>query len=306
MDVSSTTSSFAPPSTGGSAVPGPIWQNDGHAYIVPPDRDENSTIIVGSVGGGSGGDTNTPVDGYFPTAQEQLTEEVLKRRISELEKMHNHTGNLEEATAVPATGISYQYLWVILCIAVVMTSAVVAPVAILLSRKDDPTATIDENLESEPVSAPSILDSPSKYVPTFPSVVTSSPTRTTTTATLLPTSISRTDIETSPTDPQQTTTSSAISDLSVCACSPGTYEFTFDLSSTCSENLSSSESGVSAVSCLVSNFGESDVVDLVPVAVQTIDILELGQDLRVLVQENIAGNFANGDSFLYFNLFAPK
>jgi hypothetical protein len=49
----------------------------------------------------------------------------------------------------------------------------------------------------------------------------------------------------------------------------------------------------------VSPFGNEDVTDLIPVAVQSIDVLELGQDLRVLVQEQIEGNFVDGDTFQY-------
>ena len=61
---------------------------------------------------------------------------------------------------------------------------------------------------------------------------------------------------------------------------------------------------VQATSCLVSPFGNPDVEDLVPIAVQSIDILELGQDLRVLVQENIEGNFGDGDTFQYTSVAA--
>ena len=61
---------------------------------------------------------------------------------------------------------------------------------------------------------------------------------------------------------------------------------------------------IAATSCLVSPFGNPEVADLIPIAVQSIDILELGQDLRVLVQENIEGNFLDGDSFRYTSVSA--
>jgi hypothetical protein len=54
----------------------------------------------------------------------------------------------------------------------------------------------------------------------------------------------------------------------------------------------------------VSPFGNPAVEDLVPVAVQSIDILELGQDLSVLVQESIEGNFGDGDTFQYVSIAA--
>ena len=90
----------------------------------------------------------------------------------------------------------------------------------------------------------------------------------------------------------------------VCACSPSQFEFVFDFSLTCPPVNITTGDAVSATSCLISPFGNPEVQDLIPVAVQTIDILELGQDLRVLVQENIAGNFGDGDSFRYTSIAA--
>jgi hypothetical protein len=92
--------------------------------------------------------------------------------------------------------------------------------------------------------------------------------------------------------------------VDVCACSPNTYEFTFDFSLFCPPVNITLGDAVSATSCLVSPFGNPDVTDLIPVAVQSIDVLELGQDLRVLVQEQIEGNFADGDSFQYTSVIS--
>jgi hypothetical protein len=88
----------------------------------------------------------------------------------------------------------------------------------------------------------------------------------------------------------------------VCACSPSQYEFVFDFSLVCPPVNITKGSAVAATSCLTSPFGAPEVEDLVPVSVQSIDILELGQDLRPLVQENIVGNFADGDSFVYSSI----
>jgi hypothetical protein len=57
-----------------------------------------------------------------------------------------------------------------------------------------------------------------------------------------------------------------------------------------------------ATSYIISPFGDSAVVALVPVAVQLIDILELKQNLQILVQENIAGSFGEGDTFRYTSI----
>ena len=92
--------------------------------------------------------------------------------------------------------------------------------------------------------------------------------------------------------------------VDICACSPSQFEFVFDFSLTCPPVNITTGDAVSATSCLISPFGNPEVQDLIPVSVQTIDILELGQDLRVLVQENIAGNFGDGDSFQYTSIAA--
>ena len=84
-----------------------------------------------------------------------------------------------------------------------------------------------------------------------------------------------------------------------CACSPSTYEFVFDFNLFCPPVNITLSDAVEETSCSVGPFGSQEVMDLIPVSVQNIDILELGQDLRVLVQETLEGNFVNGDSFRY-------
>lgn len=90
----------------------------------------------------------------------------------------------------------------------------------------------------------------------------------------------------------------------LCSCAPSTYEFTLDFSLFCPPVNVTVNSAIQATSCLVSPFGNPQVEDLVPVAVQSIDILELGQDLRVLVQESIDGNFGDGGTFQYVSIAA--
>mmetsp|Transcript_34901 Transcript_34901/g.84443 ORF Transcript_34901/g.84443 Transcript_34901/m.84443 type:complete len:409 (-) Transcript_34901:210-1436(-) len=97
--------------------------------------------------------------------------------------------------------------------------------------------------------------------------------------------------------------SSTVRGQDVCSCAPSAYEFTFDFSLFCPPVNVTVGDAVQATSCLVSGFGDI-VEDLVPVAVQSIDILELGQDLRVLVQETIDGPFLDGDAFQYVSLAA--
>ena len=89
----------------------------------------------------------------------------------------------------------------------------------------------------------------------------------------------------------------------LCACSPSFYEFTLDFDLVCPGNVTENKA-VDETSCVITPFGDPSVTDLVPVLVETIDILELDQGLRVLVQENIVGSFSNGDTFNYTSLAA--
>lgn len=67
----------------------------------------------------------------------------------------------------------------------------------------------------------------------------------------------------------------------VCACSPGTYEFKLDSSLLCPPLNVTVVDAIEGTSCLNSPFGIPVADDLVPVLVRTIDVLEIGEDLRV-------------------------
>jgi hypothetical protein len=90
----------------------------------------------------------------------------------------------------------------------------------------------------------------------------------------------------------------------ICACSASTYEFTFDFSLFCPPVNITKGDAVSVTLCQVHPFGDPRVSDLVSVAVSNIDIFELGQDLSVLVVENIEGNYGDGDSFRFTSVTA--
>ena len=89
--------------------------------------------------------------------------------------------------------------------------------------------------------------------------------------------------------------------VDICSCAPGTYEFTLDFSLSCPPVNITLGDAVRDTSCMVSPFGDPTVSDLVPVAVNSIDILELDQNLQISVQENIAGSFGDGDHFQYIS-----
>jgi hypothetical protein len=57
--------------------------------------------------------------------------------------------------------------------------------------------------------------------------------------------------------------------------------------------------GVASASCLILPLGNPDTTDLEPVVINAIDIIEIGQDISVIVQENLQGEFFDGDSFDY-------
>ncbi len=90
----------------------------------------------------------------------------------------------------------------------------------------------------------------------------------------------------------------------ICSCSPRTYEFTLDFSLTCPPVNITLGDGVEATSCLVSPFGTPNVSNLVPVTVEGIDILELGQSLRVVAQTDIDDQLFDGDTFTYSSMVA--
>ncbi|KAL3918642.1 MAG: hypothetical protein SGILL_004139, partial [Bacillariaceae sp.] len=89
------------------------------------------------------------------------------------------------------------------------------------------------------------------------------------------------------------------SDFEICNCAPNTFEFTLDFGLFCPPVNLTIGDALQTTTCMVSPFGDPTVTDLIPVAVQSIDILELNQDLQVVVQESIDGTFGDGDTFQY-------
>lgn len=94
----------------------------------------------------------------------------------------------------------------------------------------------------------------------------------------------------------------------VCSCSPSKYLFTLDLSLTCPPVNVTRNPGISATFCQISPFGDADseIEDLVPVEVENIEILELGQAFEVLSQQNITGLSVDGDTFDYTSIIANE
>lgn len=89
----------------------------------------------------------------------------------------------------------------------------------------------------------------------------------------------------------------------ICACSPSTYEFTFDFSLTCPRPGGDYPPGIAEVTCFVTSFSAA-VQDLVPVSVQGISIIEADLDRVPIAQSAIDGDFVSGDSFTYNSVAA--
>ncbi len=90
----------------------------------------------------------------------------------------------------------------------------------------------------------------------------------------------------------------------LCSCSPSTYKFTLDFSLTCPPVSVTKNPAITATFCQISPLGDANetITDLVPVEVDSLAILELGQEFEVLSQKNVTGPFTGGDSFEYTSL----
>mmetsp|Transcript_6032 Transcript_6032/g.12420 ORF Transcript_6032/g.12420 Transcript_6032/m.12420 type:complete len:281 (+) Transcript_6032:83-925(+) len=90
----------------------------------------------------------------------------------------------------------------------------------------------------------------------------------------------------------------------LCSCSPSTYTFTLDFSLTCPPVSVTRNPAITATFCQISPLGDPNetITDLVPVEVESLGVLELGQEFEVLSQYNITGPFVSGDTFDYTSL----
>lgn len=91
---------------------------------------------------------------------------------------------------------------------------------------------------------------------------------------------------------------------SICSCSPSTFEFTFDFSLLCPDDLLLQSGGIRKSTCNVTPKSDRNITDTIPVAVTNIQILELDREAIILNQTDILGEFYSGDSFSYQSLTA--
>jgi hypothetical protein len=96
--------------------------------------------------------------------------------------------------------------------------------------------------------------------------------------------------------------------VSVCACTPRSYQFTFTLTNaSCDNNDNIVGDGVLSTECSIAPFqsgntNTSAITDRVPVSVETIDILELDTDLVFITQTSKFGNFSSNDTFEFVSI----
>jgi hypothetical protein len=94
--------------------------------------------------------------------------------------------------------------------------------------------------------------------------------------------------------------------VEICACFPSVYTFVLEFDQLC-EETSIPSAGINSTVCFVSPAVSSPTFDdEVPVAVSSIDILELGQDLSPIANTVVTGNFRSGDNFTYASVLSSQ
>ena len=89
----------------------------------------------------------------------------------------------------------------------------------------------------------------------------------------------------------------------ICACSPSTYEFTFNFDLACPRPGGEYGPGIDEVTCFVTSFS-AEVEDLTAVSVQTISIIEADVDRVPIAQSAIEGDYEDGSTFTYSSVAA--
>jgi len=90
--------------------------------------------------------------------------------------------------------------------------------------------------------------------------------------------------------------------VTLCACQPGIYTFTFDFSLKCADQNIGGD-GIQDTACVIDT--EIDqVLDQTPVAVSKVQIFELDQNLNVIVSTEKIQEFRNFDSFNYTSIIS--
>ena len=97
--------------------------------------------------------------------------------------------------------------------------------------------------------------------------------------------------------------SSASGNTDLCACSPRVYELTFDFSLECEPiNVDLENGGIVDATCLVTGFDDINVTDLIPVAVSSVQLIEIGQSGAPAAVAQETGDFRDGSTITYTSI----
>jgi hypothetical protein len=91
--------------------------------------------------------------------------------------------------------------------------------------------------------------------------------------------------------------------VSICACQPSVYTFTFNFSAVC--NIGTVDGpGVRGSDCFARGVGtnSANTTDTVPVQVTTVSVLELDRSQRIIAQTSYVQGYRNGDTFMYTSI----
>mgnify|MGYP005847793819 CR=1 FL=1 len=89
----------------------------------------------------------------------------------------------------------------------------------------------------------------------------------------------------------------------VCSCSPSTYEFRFNFDLRCPRPGEDYGPGISEVTCFITSYS-ADVLDLNPIEVQSISIVESDIERVPIAQSAVDGEFRDGSTFTYSSVSA--
>jgi hypothetical protein len=93
--------------------------------------------------------------------------------------------------------------------------------------------------------------------------------------------------------------------VDICACQPAVYTFSFDFQLLCADRNIDGP-GIIDSSCIQVNVVTNNETNLPFVAVSSIRILELDQELQTTAQTQINGDFRTGDNFTYTSIIATE
>jgi hypothetical protein len=96
--------------------------------------------------------------------------------------------------------------------------------------------------------------------------------------------------------------------INLCACQPATYTMTFNFTLRCEDNNVTGPGILPPPGCITEVRGQEVInqTELVPISVKSIQIYELDQNLQVVAQTYLEGNYLDGSSFTYTSIIATQ